>query len=65
MCLVGAKHVLKYCQLKSALMSKSGTRDETVGWELNKVKNRSEGWRNGANVKRREGDHPWCVIRGL
>lgn len=46
-------------------MSKSGTRDETVGWELNKVKNRNGGWRNGANVKRREGDHPWCVIRGL
>lgn len=51
MCLAGAKHVLKYSQLKSALMSKSGTWDETVGWELNKVKNRNEGWRDGANVK--------------
>lgn len=51
MCLVGAKHVLKYCQLKSALMSKGGTWDETVGWELNKVKNRKEGWRDSAEVK--------------
>lgn len=51
MCLVGAKHVLKYCQLKSALMSKSGTWDETVGWELNMVKNRNQGWRDSTNVK--------------